>query len=103
VDIRGSFVDCVGMTATLPSLDLENYRIDLFSDGDSVYTRENLYENVGTPVKTCLICTGITSVSVRIDSTISTRLQSHSKRALYLHKRALFICKRTFHLKVNYF
>ena len=30
--------------------------LDLLSDGDSVYTRENLYEQLGTPVKTYLIC-----------------------------------------------
>jgi len=34
------------------------FSLDLSSDGDSVYTREKLYENLGTPVKTCLICTG---------------------------------------------
>jgi len=38
--------------------DLTIFSLDLLSDGDSVYTRENLYENLGTPVKTCLICTG---------------------------------------------
>ena len=30
----------------------------LLSDEDSVYTLENLYEKLGTPVKTCLICKG---------------------------------------------
>jgi len=29
-----------------------------WSDGDSVYSRENLSENLGTPEKTCLICMG---------------------------------------------
>jgi len=38
--------------------DLSVFLIDLLCDGDSVYTRENLYENLGTPVKTCLICMG---------------------------------------------
>ena len=28
------------------------------SDGDSVYSRENLFEILGTPVEACLICTG---------------------------------------------
>jgi len=36
--------------------DLTIFSLDLWSDGDSVYTRENLYEDLGTPVKTCLIC-----------------------------------------------
>ena len=30
----------------------------LLSAGDSIYSRENLLENLGTPVKTCLICKG---------------------------------------------
>jgi len=30
----------------------------LLSDGDSVYSCENLFENVGTPEKSCLMCTG---------------------------------------------
>jgi len=38
------------------SRDLSVFPMDLLSDGDSVYSRENLYENLGTPVKTCLIC-----------------------------------------------
>jgi len=33
--------------------------IDLLSAGDSVYSRENLLEILGTPVNTCLICTGM--------------------------------------------
>jgi len=37
--------------------DLTIFSLDLLSDGDCVYTRENLYENLGTPVKTCMICT----------------------------------------------
>ena len=28
------------------------------SDGDSVYSRETSFEMLGTPEKTCLICTG---------------------------------------------
>jgi len=40
------------------SRDLSGFPIRLLSDGDSVYTLENLYENVGTPVKTCLIFMG---------------------------------------------
>jgi len=38
--------------------DLTIFPKDFLSDGDSVYTRENLHENLGTPVKTCWICTG---------------------------------------------
>jgi len=34
------------------------FSLDLWSDWDSVYTRENLYENLGPPLKTCLICSG---------------------------------------------
>jgi len=40
------------------SPDLTVFLLDLLSAGDSVYSRENLLENLGTPVKTCLICTG---------------------------------------------
>jgi len=39
------------------SRDLTIWWLDLSSDGDSVYTGENLCKNLGTPVKTCLICT----------------------------------------------
>jgi len=39
------------------SRDQTIFSIDLLSDGDSVYTREILYENFSTPVKTSLICT----------------------------------------------
>ena len=41
------------------SSDLTVYLLDLLSAGDSVYSLENLFEMVGTPVKTCLICMGI--------------------------------------------
>jgi len=34
------------------------FLIDISRDGDSVYSRENLIEILGTPVKTCLICKG---------------------------------------------
>jgi len=40
------------------SPDLTVFLLDLLSAGDSVYSRENLLENLGTPVKTCLICMG---------------------------------------------
>jgi len=40
------------------SWDLTILWLDLLCDGDSVHTRKKLYENLGTPVKTCLICTG---------------------------------------------
>ena len=39
------------------SLDLPDF-LDLLSDGDAVYSRENLFRNLGTPVKPCLICMG---------------------------------------------
>ena len=32
------------------------FLIDLLSDGDSVCSRENSFEILGTPVKTCLMC-----------------------------------------------
>ena len=38
--------------------DLSNFRMDLLSNGDSVYSRENSFEISRTPVKTCLTCTG---------------------------------------------
>jgi len=38
--------------------DLSVFLIDLLSDGDSVYSRENSFEIWGTPVKTCLIWMG---------------------------------------------
>jgi len=38
--------------------DMPVFPATLLSDGDSVYSRENLLEIVGTPEKTCLICTG---------------------------------------------
>ena len=37
----------------------------LLSDGDSGYSRENPFEMLGTPKKTCLICTG-TPVKIEI-------------------------------------
>jgi len=37
---------------------LPDFQVDLLSDGDSVYSRENLFEILGTPVKMCLICMG---------------------------------------------
>ena len=40
------------------SRDLTIFSFDLLSDGDSVYTRDNFYKNLGTPVKTCVICMG---------------------------------------------
>ena len=40
------------------SRDLTIFLLDLLSDGDSMYKREELYANLGTPVETCLICTG---------------------------------------------
>ena len=40
------------------SSDLSVFLIDLLSAGDSVYSRENLFEILDTPVKTCLICMG---------------------------------------------
>jgi len=40
------------------SRDLTIFSLDILGDGDSVYARENLHENLGTPVETCLICKG---------------------------------------------
>jgi len=40
------------------SRDLTIFSLDLSSDGDSVYTCENLFENWGIPVKRCVRCTG---------------------------------------------
>jgi len=37
--------------------DLPDFRVDLLSDADSVYTLENSFENLGTRVKMCLMCT----------------------------------------------
>jgi len=37
---------------------LSVFLIDFLSDGDPVYSSENLFENVGTPVKSCLKCSG---------------------------------------------
>ena len=38
------------------SPDLPHFRVDLLCDGDSVYSRKNSLQNLGTPVKTCFIC-----------------------------------------------
>jgi len=40
------------------SPDLPDFWIDLLSDGDFVYSPEPLFEFLGTPEKTCLICVG---------------------------------------------
>ena len=40
------------------SPDLSVFLIDLLSAGDSVYACETAFEISGTPVKTCVICTG---------------------------------------------
>ena len=40
------------------SPDLPDFRVDLLSDGDFAYSRENLFGIVGTDEKMCLICTG---------------------------------------------
>jgi len=40
------------------SPDLSVFLKDLLSDGDSLYPRDNLFEVLGTPVETCLICMG---------------------------------------------
>jgi len=47
------------------SPDLSVVLIDLFSAGGSVSSLEILFENLGTPVKTCLISTG-TAVKTRL-------------------------------------
>ena len=38
--------------------DLSGFPIDLLSDGDSVYSTEISFGNLGTPVKMCLISMG---------------------------------------------
>jgi len=40
------------------SRELSVFLMHHLSDGDSVYTRENVYENLGTRVKTCLMSMG---------------------------------------------
>ena len=40
------------------SQDLSVFLIDFLINGVSVYSRENMFEISGNPVKTCLICTG---------------------------------------------
>jgi len=47
------------------SPDLSVVLIDFLSAGDSISSLEYLLENLGTPVKTCLICTG-TPVQTRL-------------------------------------
>jgi len=47
------------------SSNLTVFLLDLLIAGDSVYSRENLFENLGTPLKRCLICTG-TPVKIRL-------------------------------------
>jgi len=49
---------CCARSKIFGSRDLTIVSLDLSSDGDSVYIRETLYENLGTPVKTCWISTG---------------------------------------------
>jgi len=43
------------------SPELPDCRVDLLRNGDSVYSRENMFEILGIPEKTCLICI-VTSV-----------------------------------------
>jgi len=38
--------------------DLPDFRVDLLSNGDYIYSRETLFEILGTPEKLCLICMG---------------------------------------------
>ena len=40
------------------SADLSNFWLDHLSDGDTVYSSENLIDILRTPAKKCLICTG---------------------------------------------
>jgi len=40
------------------SPDVDDFPITLLSDGDYVYSCENLFEILGTSEETCLICTG---------------------------------------------
>ena len=41
------------------------FLIDLLSDGDSVYSRDNSLKILGSPVKMCSMCTGTTVQSCR--------------------------------------
>jgi len=58
------------MLTIFGSSDLTVFLLDLLSAGhllsagDSVYSRENSFENLGTPLQTCLICMG-TPVMIR--------------------------------------
>ena len=38
--------------------ELPDFQVDLLRNGDSVYSRENLFEILGIPENTCLICMG---------------------------------------------
>ena len=38
------------------SPDLPDFQVNVLSDGDSVYSPENLFEIVATPATMCLIC-----------------------------------------------
>ena len=54
----------------LGSQDLPDFRVDLLGDRDSAQSRENLFEMLGTPVITYLICMG-TPVKILADVNIS--------------------------------
>jgi len=41
------------------SPDLPDCQVDLLSDWNSIYSRETLFQFLGIPEKTCLICTGM--------------------------------------------
>jgi len=46
--------------------DLTGFLLDLLGAGDAVYSRENVFENLGTPLKTRLMCTG-TAVKICLE------------------------------------
>jgi len=77
------------------SRDLPVFLIDLLSDGDSVYTRENLYENLGTPVKMCWICMGTPAKTCQ-NFGIRNYLKSGLLRLWSLSKETYILSKETY-------
>ena len=82
---HGSFwvSPCTGEQHLHPYLSL-SIEVDLLSDGDSVSTNVNLFENLGTPVKTCLIY-GVLRHSVlrRCLKTVAWEIVSRQRHSLH--------------------
>ena len=68
------------------------FLIDLLSDGDSVYSRENSFEVVGIPVKTCLICMGTPGKTCWECRRCWKCTRNHFKCDLLLCGEKVFIC-----------